>query len=430
MKQFKWLPLLLMTPIFLSGCWDSVEINNRSIILEFAIDKNTDEIPEDTPIDQRPTFNVTYSIPDMAKLSGTESLAKDTKTNVTVQAPTIATSIDDLQTRTRNTVTFSHVKAILMGEELLKDPKLLEEVLDAITRERLIARNVPLLAVRGEASSIQGAKNEQQPIIGLYIMNYFNNKERPVNYFKSELLGNFLKNMKETGIATIPIFKLISDDGTEIESTEEKLDSDGENNQSNEQPAEQKVEGATDGEEQTETSQSAEFEISGGAVIKDYKLIDYITKEEVRGQLLVQGEVKNSPVVISYKDRLLTYLIKKTNSNVTFEEKNGVLTCFIDIKVHGNVIEYVSNHLQNVSNIDVLNELEILISGEVYKQAHVGIDRAKDMNVDFLGLGLQMYRHQPELWEYYEHNWNAIGFANVKIVVDVDVEIENTGLLQ
>ncbi|OON98903.1 MAG: hypothetical protein ATN35_03160 [Epulopiscium sp. Nele67-Bin004] len=386
---------MLSLVVFLTGCWDSVEINNRSVILEFAIDKNMDKVDENAPLDMRSVYNITYSIPDMAQLSGLDSLAEDMKTNIMVQAPTIATSVDDLETRTRNTVTFSHVKVILLGEDLLKDAKLLEESIDAITRGRVIARNVPLLAVKGKAEDAQNIQNSQQPILGLYIMNYFNNRERPQAYFKSQLLGNFIRDMQDTGVATMPIFHLPE--------TIEESDS---------------------------TYPVTEYEISGGAVIKNYELVDYVDKEVVRGQLLIDGDSKNSPVVIEYKDRPLTYILQRQNSKIKFNDGPEGVFCIIEIETVGDIAEYVSTSHESLFTIETIEEVKNLVADEIAKQVFCTIDSAKDMNVDFLKIGQEMYRKYPDLWERYEENWEVNGFRNMPITVQITTNIENTGIIQ
>ena len=79
-NKLKWSPILIM-PFLLTGCWDSVEINERNVVLEVAIDKNQD-IDKSQPINKRDSYQITYTIPDIGKLSGEDSLAKDVKTSI------------------------------------------------------------------------------------------------------------------------------------------------------------------------------------------------------------------------------------------------------------------------------------------------------------------------------------------------------------
>lgn len=413
-KIVRLVPILLL-PTFLVGCWDSIEINNRSVILEFAIDKNMEsQYNPDIPLDDQSIYDITYTIPDMGKLSGTESLATDMETSILVQAPTIAASIDDLETKTRNTISFSHVKGVLVGEDLLKDKILFKQVIDAMARDMLIARNVPLLAVKGRAADIAKIENAQQPVVGLYIMNYFNNKERPKSYFKPQLLGNFIRDIQDTGVGTIPIFHLPEQTkGTTAES-EGQIDQAG---------------GEQSGEK-TASGPNNEIDISGGAVIKNYEFIDYITKEEVRGQLLIQGEIVASPVTIIYDDSSVTYTIKEEKSKLKFEDTPEGPICHVQITTKGDVSEYSSQNDQDIFDQQLIDEVAVKIQEEIKRQAQIAVDKAKTINTDFLQIGFEMYRHQPKMWKKYAEGWDNGNFQKTQIIIEVESTVENTGILQ
>lgn len=409
-RCLRMIPIAIL-PTLLVGCWDSIEINNRSVILEFAIDKNMEhKYDPSIPIDDQSIYNITYTIPDMAKLSGTESLATNMETSIIVQAPTIAASIDDLETKTRNTISFSHVKGILIGENLLRDKALFKQIIDSISRDMVIARNVPLLAVKGEAAITAEIENEQQPVIGLYIMNYFNNKERPRSYFKPQLLGNFVRDIQETGIATIPIFHIPEQNdqtGGLVGEIDQEAGGVGATNRTNN-----------------------EIDISGGAVIKDYELVDYITKEEVRGQLLVQGEVRNAPITVMYQDSPITYSIKEEKSKLKFDKTPDGPICYVQIEAKGDIAEYSSETEESIFNTSKIKEIQKVLEDELVRQAHLAIDRSKELNTDFLQVGLEMYRKHPKWWKEYGPIWEDGVYEKMPIIVDVNVAIENTGILQ
>lgn len=379
-----------MLPMMLTGCWDSTEVNSRSVILELAIDKNTDyKYDPERLLDGQPVYTISYTIPDFGKLSGTDSLAKDVETNLTSQSATIATSIADIELRSKNSVSFSHVKALFLGEDLLKDPKLFKATLDALSRDMLIARNVPLLAVNGEASTTTEIENNEQPILGLYIMDYFNNKERATSFFKKQLVGTYIKEMEDTGVSTLPIFHVDQTDKEEMK---------------------------------------GQIDISGGAVIHNNELVGYLTKEEVRGQLLVEGKVRNSPVVVVYEDNLLTYQIKDEKSKIKFKDTPEGPTCLIEMDVKGSISEYLTESGTNLTKDGTIEEIKALLAEEIITQVGVGIDKSKEMNIDFLGIGQAMYRKHPKMWAKYKPGWLRETYQNMPISIGVNVDIQNTGI--
>lgn len=384
--------VLCLIPLMLTGCWDSTEVSNRSIILEFALDKNTDYVYDPNKLlDDQPVYTMSYTIPDFGKLSGTESLAKDVETNIVLQAASIAASMDDLETKSKNSVSFSHVKAIFVGEELLKDPVLFKRTIDALSRDMLIARNVPILAVNGKASLTTKIENNEQPILGLYIMDYFNNKERASSFFQKQLVGNYIKEMEDTGVATMPVFHVEDVDTQE---------------------------------------NTGEININGGAVMHNYELVGYLTKEEVRSQLFVEGKIKNSPVLVVYKDNLLTYTIKDEKSKVKFKDTSNGPECLIEIEVDGSISEYLSENGIKLTESGAIDEIKNLLADEIIAQIELGINKSKEMNMDFLGIGQEFYRHRPRVWAKYKSEWLNDVYQNMPITIEVNVDIQNTGIAE
>ena len=111
-------------------------------------------------------------------MSGKESLSDDVKTAMVTISPTFADSVDEMQVKTQNAVIFSHLKAVILGEELMQDKKLFENAINSMARNIEFSRGTNILAVKGKASKITKGGNYQNPILGLYIMRYFDNKEK------------------------------------------------------------------------------------------------------------------------------------------------------------------------------------------------------------------------------------------------------------
>ena len=74
------------------------------------------------------------------------------------------------------------------------------------------------ISVNGDAKLITKVESEEQPILGLYIMDYFNNGERASSFFKKQLVGNYIREMDDTGVSTLPLFHTEKIDVTDPES--------------------------------------------------------------------------------------------------------------------------------------------------------------------------------------------------------------------
>lgn len=381
-SKLKWLAILCI-PFLLTGCWDSVEINERNVVLEVAIDKNKD-VDQSQPINQRERYQVTYTIPDMKKLSGEDSLAEDVTSSVVTKSPTIEVSIDELESKSQNTISFSHTQAIVLGEELLKNPELFRGTIDGLMRNMQISRDTNILATKGEAGELTQEENPQNPVLGLYVMKYFNNTERPVSYAKEQIAGNMIKELQDTNITTIPLIS---------------------------------------------TGDKKEIQISGAALMKDYQLVDFIDKDVVRGQLFVEGKINQVPIVIEYKGIPLTYVIDKERSKITFNNNGQNLVGNIEIITEGNVTEYVSTNTKNIFSMEDIEEITVLLQKEIHHQVMVAVNKSKEVNTDFLNIGLEMYRKHPKQWQSYASTWEQQGYKDFPIQVQITPTIKNTGIM-
>ena len=380
MTRIIYISIIVASSILLTGCWDSVEINRRHVVLEVAIDKNQ-EAGSDKP------YEITYTIPNIAKLTGRNSIAENIKTAIVTNSKTIGGSIDEVDHRTQNTVSFGHTKAIVIGREILEDKALFEGVLDGLIRNMQVARGTMILAVDGKAKDITQSSVGQNPMMGLYIMKYFNNPERPISYAKQQNIGNIMKEIYNNNITTIPVIKNKDD----------------------------------------------KVLIQGAAVVKDYKLVNWLDKDQVKGELFVEGKINEAPIVVSYRDHDLTYNIDNQNSRICFEEVGGngsKIEAVIKIEVTGGVVEYSLFEGNVIFEENSMKEINELIQKQIEKEVMQTVDYAKGINVDFLNIGLQMYRSKPDIWENYKDGWEQEGFKNIPVRVKSEVVINNTGALK
>lgn len=370
--------LLICLMFCLTGCWDSVELNDRHVVLEIALDK---AINVDSKIGEGDYYEITYTIPDVKKLSGKESLSEDVKTEMTTISPTLMKSIDEMETKLQNTLTFSHVKAVFIGEELLKDKKLFENAMDSLSRNMEFSRGTNILAVRGKASEITKGDNYQNPILGLYIMQYFNNKAKTQGGVIQKNLGKMLRDIHETGVTTLPI----------ISQSDEKS-----------------------------------VEINGAAIIKDYQLVDWLSADEVKGLNILQGDIEGMPIVIEYKGDYLTYTVEDKKKKIEVRDNQGI-EVKINLLIRGDITEGISATNTQIFNKRDIQEIEKLLTNEINKRINMTLKKEKLTDTDFMAINLEIYRKNYSLWE---RSKTSDSISDKKIYLNTDVVIENTGIIE
>lgn len=375
---------LAIGALILTSCWDGVEINTRAVIFSLGIDKNMEpDHDHGEDMDNPKRYSVSYAIPDMSKISGNESISKDVVSIETAKSTTFSTSIEKINTKTQDTINFGHTKAILLGADLLKDPQMMREIIDALERNKLFGRSISLFAVRDTAQEVMSVKNDQHPMIGLYIMNYVNNKERAVSRYKEALLGNTIRDLREDNAAIIPIIDIIED---------------------------------------------SKIEIKGGALIKDFELRAWFTPEEIRGILWVEGKVRGAKIAIPVEESYLSYTVREQDSKISFYGKDNKIYCQIDITNEGDIGEYYINSSVSLTDLGNVREIEEKISKRIKQEVTHLIDQTKELDTDVMGLGTELYRQHPKWWDHLADNWDN-SYKNMEIDVTVDTKIRRTGII-
>ncbi len=379
------LNLVICTLVFTS-CWDGIEINKRAVIFSLGIDKNMKDINGDNvdQIDRPARYTVSYAIPDMSKVSGSDSISKDVVSIETAKSTTFSTTIEEVQTRNPDTINFGHTKAILLGADLLRDPDMVKEIIDALERNMLFARSIPLFAVRNTANEVMDVKNDQHPMIGLYIMSYVNNKERAISRYKEALLGNTIRDLRENNAAVIPIIDVIDD---------------------------------------------SKIEIQGGALLKDFKLKAWFTPEEIRGILWVEGRVRGAKIPIPVEESYLSYTVREQESKISFSRKENRIYCKIDIINEGEIGEYYINASSSLTDLESIRKIESQVSDKIKKEMIHLIEQTKEHDTDVIGLGTELYRQHPKWWKEVEDNWDQT-YKNMPIEINVDTKIRRTGIIE
>lgn len=377
---------LALSALTLTSCWDGVEINKRAVIFSLGIDKDMDkmDMKETDSLDYPSRYTVSYAIPDMSKVSGSESISKDIVSIETAKSTTFSTSIEEVQTKTPDTINFGHTKAILIGADLLRDPNMMKEIIDALERNMLFARSIPLFAVRNTAAEVMEVRNDQHPMIGLYIMSYVNNKERAVSRYKEALLGNTIRNMRENNAVVIPIIDVIEE---------------------------------------------SKIEIQGGALLKDFKLKAWFTPEEIRGILWIEGKVRGAKIPIPVDKSYLSYTVREQNSKISFFTKDNKVYCKIDIINEGDIGEYYINNTHPLTDLETVRKIESQINSKIKKEVAHLIDQTKEYDTDIIGFGTELYRQHPKWWDHVADNWDN-SYRNMPIEINVDTKIRRTGIIE
>ena len=152
---------LLIIPLFLTGCYDYQELNNRAVIAGIAIDYKEEE------------FFVDLEILNNKKGNGQEE-ESDKTYYVEGYGSTLTEAFQNCHLQLSKEPYYSHLKVLIIGEEVAQEKIL--DVLDYMIRDPSI-RNIflPVVAKGVDAKEILESVTTENPVVSTSIQSMIEN---------------------------------------------------------------------------------------------------------------------------------------------------------------------------------------------------------------------------------------------------------------
>lgn len=163
--------------------------------------------------------------------------------------------------------------------------------------------------------------------------------------------------------------------------------------------------------------------ISGYAIFKDGKVIEYIKEDTARGLNWIINEIVSGVIIVEEKEAKFNLEIIEGKSEIIPKIEGDTLS--VELKV------YVSTNISEINGMDVkidaemLNTLEEKQRVQVLNEVQEVIKIAQENEIDILGIGNKVYHKYPVKWEDYKDDWDDI-FSELDIKVTVASEIERS----
>ena len=176
---------ILLAALFLSGCWDGVQLDNRSFVTAMSIDTEEGD------------YLVALEMPRVSR--DANNMEKSVKSNT---HRSLNNAIYGVDAHTDKEIFMGHMKIALLGEELLENAEMLKHTLDTLARDRSISRTLLILAAEGRGADLIEEELEDEILMGVYISNFFGKKNFATLY--RQTLDNLTKYFAEGKTAIIP----------------------------------------------------------------------------------------------------------------------------------------------------------------------------------------------------------------------------------
>lgn len=391
MKFKKILPLILVC-IILSGCWDKVEIDRKSLVSIVGVDageqigkeKELKNLKSDEPFSaiELKKLHITFGTPDISKL-GPDKGGTAEDIYIDSDGYSMENSISKASIKSSRNIKFSHVKLLILGSELLYHEDTLKEVVDYLQRQPALNRMMMVIIAKGKVEDYikykpQMEKNIENYITGLMENSAINNTMLPVT------LNEFITLLTQNGNAILPCMSIDKDKN--------------------------------------------EIKISGVGIIKDYNLKGYLTDIETSDLEILRGKLTGGNKVIFKDGHPIDVVIDDVERKMKMKNINGKLTFNIDINLEGEIKGYYTG--KTLNSKDALSYIEKSFDKSLKEECDQVVKiTQKEFEVDPIGMRDYVEKYHPKIWNEKKDNWPET-YKNSIVNVEVHTKIRRIGVVK
>ncbi|MFB4160023.1 Ger(x)C family spore germination protein [Geomicrobium sp. JSM 1781026] len=378
--------LLLLASVLLTGCWDQWELRDLSVVTGLAIDKGEND-----------EFILTMQVINPSEIAAQEEGSGFTAAqNYETRASSIQEGFRKLTQQAPRRGYFSHIAALIISEEVASEG--LSNFLDHFYRDHEIRSDFFLLIARGEsASDILSLLPPIEELTSVNLKHSLLYSENSYTAVKGVTLDDLFEDLAARGID--PVMEGVSTSGD--------------------------VATGKSIENRESVKPSAYLYVGHSGFFKADRFVGWLDEDEVKGYNYVMSENQDTPETLSCPDDGTFVLeTQSIEPNIIVHSGNSP-KINIDIKIHSTLSE------MNCEGIDVEKKeskqlMEGIMNDEVEALVNIAIQKSKEERVDIFGLGREVYRQKPRLWEELKSEWYT-HLAEIPVHVNVNTEVVGSG---
>lgn len=389
--------LVILAALFLSGCWDRYELEERATILALAIDlaKEDENVEmyevthsngEFPKVENQRIYKLTAQLAVPGKImlgpEGGNTSSDETDWLLVTYGYTMKDALANLQQELAEKIYLGHIQLIVVSDDIAREG--LQDIMDFLRRDYEVRRTAWLMITEGEAQKVLNATPPIQTVPSLYLSNTLKDAVR-FGKLPKEFLGKVWIDFSDEGVdAIIPLVKPKGD----------------------------------------------HILVDGLAYFQEYKMVGKLTPTETGAVLAMQGlNPAGYSNVVKPENQKGVYLLKpqRRKSNISLTLVDGKPKVFINVKIEGFVEEEIyTNDLSDKK----LEELEKTASKFGQKSLETLLKKLQQDQSDILGIGARVRAKYPKYWSEQvkdDKGWYAI-YKDLDVQVHLDYKIRRVGM--
>lgn len=380
MKKIKYIILLL--PL-LSGCYNYRELNELGITTAVSIDYKDNN------------FILISEVINPIKQQDVSASNNSPFVNFTSVAPSIQEAFRNTVLESPRQLYLSQLEIILVSEEIINNH--LEEFLEFFSREPetrteikvIIAKTdestkgitIQSLLTNFSSSNILESLEVQNKLLGL-------TQEVTIN----ELLNMYLDPNLEIVLPSMILYGS-SDIGDEKENI-------------------------------TTSIPKTMVKVGTTSVIKDGKILGYLSEEESKTVNLINGNLTKTILKIPYEDGYVVFEPNRIKTKQKLDIKDNKIT--IEISGFSKIKEFHTN--KNIKNMKTVEKLNKYFNKEIENMIKDNFNQIREKyNTDMFGFQELYYRTDHKYFKKYCSNWYETTFPNIELEVKSNIKLYEKG---
>lgn len=386
----KSLLLLSLVSILLTGCWDSMELNDIAVVTGIAVDPGEDHHYKMT---------VGYINPRQFSKQSPEQGAPVTV--MTLEGDTLPEIAARMNIGVSRRLVFSHTRVLYINEKVAE--KGIATFLDSLERSPQFRNDFNILITRGnEAKKFPMMVDQLEKVPSMKVQKQIEHFVNGWGGAPKVRLSDIIDAIVSKGRS--PVASVVTIQGN---------------------PEKGKNFDAT-----MSTEHVANVILDGMGVFDKDRLIGVLTIEDARGYLWTQ-EIENTVVSIpceeeSNKDRVMGLVI--TNSHIKLQTEYEGDTPQLKVNIYGEARINSLECVKDLTQMEVFEEIEEKAKTHIEKQVAGTIEKVqKEYGVDIFGFGEVLNRQNYKKAKEVEDMWDE-EFKKGEVNVNVEIAVRRSGI--
>lgn len=390
--RFRRFVSLLLICILLSGCWDKVEIDRKSIVSIMGIDVGEDVGKQKEIAKFKPTepytaldmkkLHVVFGAPDISKL-GPDKGGTAENIYLTADGYSMQDAIGKAALKSSRDIKFSHTKLLVLSSTLMENSDIAKEVIDYLQREPSLNRMMYVVLAEGKAEEYIKLKPDMEKNIEGYITGLVENSDRNESILPITL-NEFLILLSENGNALLPRMSM--------------------------------------------EKNKKQLKVDGVSIIKNYKLKGALTASQTGNLEMLRGTLKGGKRVTFLNGHPVDFMIDGVDRKISVDNTNGKLTFNINVRLEGEIKDYYTDN--SIFSKEKLKELQNNFNKSIKKECEQVVKLTQqEFEVDPIGVREYIEKFHPTIFKERKDNWDE-AYKNSIINVNVDTNIRRIGVVK